>query len=126
MKEFEVLLTNQDGKYGTEAWEKSLTAANGAYHLFELIYLDDRKLTGEDTIDLINVGPKFVTSVVEAAKVANQLDEEASDFSEAEKAKLLTLAGVNIQKPGYQKILKGILEIVDGIAEIGNPDNPID
>lgn len=124
MKDFQILLENQDGQYGTEAWEKLIAAGNNSYNLFDLVYLDDRKITSEDAIDAIAVGPKVVTSIIEAARSANQLDEEAGDFSEAEKGKLLAKMGQNVNKPGYIKILKGIMEIVDGISEIHNQNNP--
>ena len=124
MNVLESLISDQQGQYGTEAWEKLITAGNDSYGLFELVYLDDQKITADDAIDAISVGPKVVTSIMAAAKAANQLDEEASDFSEAEKQKLLEMIGTNVQKPGYQKILKGIMEIVDGISEIRNPNNP--
>lgn len=114
-----------EGKYGIDSIKSTVKAANTAYDLFEAVYLDDRKFGRDDWFDLASGGPKLAIDVIEAGNKAELLDEEIGDLSEAEKEELLALSGERIEKPAYQKILKGLLEITDGIAELKNPDNPV-
>lgn len=113
-----------NGQYGIDSLQKVVVAANRTYDLFDAVYLDDKKLAADDITDVITLGPNVVSSVVEAAKGFNQVDEEITDLSEAEKSVLITLAGDRIHKPAYIKILKGLLDITDGVSELVNAENP--
>jgi len=114
-----------DGKYGIDSTTAAVEAANTAYDLFADVYLDDRSWGRDDWFDLASGAPKLAIAVIDAGNKAELLDEELGDLSEAEKTTLLNLAGERIKHPAYRKILKGTLEIVDGIAELKNPDNPV-
>jgi len=114
-----------NGKYGIEASTKAVLAANNIYDLGAVTYLDDKEWKQDDWVDLISKGPGTIQSVITAANSFDELDEELLDLSEAEKSALVALAGNRIKKPGYAKILKGIFELIDGVAELKNPDNPV-
>lgn len=113
-------------KYGIEAWKNLIAAANSLYDLVDAIYLDDYDFKSDDLIDLVGRGPETATRIIAAAKTANQLDDEAGDFTESEKTELVTLAGERFQKPAYAKILRGVADIADGVSELINPANPTD
>ncbi|MEO0337587.1 MAG: hypothetical protein AAF242_00080 [Bacteroidota bacterium] len=114
-----------NGQYGIENLNKGVDAANGMYDLFEKIYLDDRKFKGDDYIDLIGMGPQVAQRIIVAANGANQIGNEITDLSEAEKAQIVARAGERIEKPGYLKLLRGVLELVDGVSELKNDQNPV-
>jgi len=122
MNKFQNNLPN--GQYGIESLEKVVDAANDMYDLVDLTYGDDKKWGQDDWLDVIGKGPSAIQSVIRAANEKDNLDEEILDLSEVEKATLVSRAGERINKPGYLKVFRGILEIVDGISELKNPDNP--
>lgn len=115
-----------DGKFGIDSIRNGINAANSVYDLFEAVYLDDKKFSNDDIFDLIGKGPAVVQAVIKAAGTAKDIGKEALDLSEAEKAQIMQLSGSRINKPGYVKILRGVLDIVDGVGELKNPDNPVD
>jgi len=116
--------TQASGQYGITSLKNLANAANSLYDLFDAIYLDDRKLGPDDLADAFRLGPAVLNSVMAAANTANQLDEELTDLSEAEKAELAALAGARLKRPGYVKIVKGLLELTDGVSELLNAENP--
>ena len=113
-----------NGKYGIESLKKAVTATNNIFDLINVTYNDDKKVNQDDLVDFIALGPNAVQSVVQAVNARQDMDEELFDLSENEKIQLVQLAGGRANKPGYQKILKGILEIIDGASELKNPENP--
>lgn len=115
-----------NGKHGIEALSSLITAANRTYDLFAAAYLDDKKIDVSDLNDAITLGPGVVAAIVSAARSSSRLGEEITDLSEAEKSQILALAGSRLNRPGYMKILKGMLEMTDGISELINADNPTD
>ena len=117
-------ILQENGQYGIEGLTSAIDAANSVYDLVDVVYLDDKKFTSDDLIDLVGQGPTTIQKIVKAANLAKQFDEEITDLSEAEKEALQAKAGEWLKSPGYQKILKGVLEMVDGISELQNPNNP--
>jgi len=115
-----------DGRYGVDSTLAGVTAANDTYDLFEKVYLDDRKLGADDLNDAILLGPRAATSIIAAANKAKNLGNELTDLSDSEKELIIATAGERINKPGYIKILKGVLELTDGVSELVNPANPKD
>jgi len=114
------------GQYGIDATKKGVDAGIAVYDLFKAVYLDDKKFGNDDLIDLVSMGPVAISKVISAAAVAGNLGKELGDLSEGEKAEIRTLVGSRVNKPGFQKIVKGILEITDGVSEMLNADNPTD
>ncbi len=115
-----------ENKYGIESWKNLFSAADAAWGLVELTYLDDRKFASDDLIDLVTVGPKVITEVIKAAGTSKDLGKEATDLTEGEKAELTALFGDKIKNPAYMKIFRGLADVADGISEAINPANPTD
>lgn len=112
------------GKYGIDSTRKVVEAGNSLYDLVAATYLDDRQFKQDDLLELISQGPAVATKVIAAAGSFGNVDEEIQDLDEGEKLELASLVGARFKHPGYSKIIKGLFEIVDGISEITNPENP--
>jgi hypothetical protein len=115
---------NPDGQYGTEALEAVGDAALAIYDLVDAVYLDDGVLNASDLVDAALIGPKVVSAVTTAIESGSMVGKEATDLSEAEKARLQLKYGDRIQNPGFNKIFKGVLQIVDGASELIGEGNP--
>ena len=116
----------ENGKYGIEALTAATNAANRIYDLVKAVWLDDFGWQTNDWFDLINGGPKLAMALTEVARKSGQIGDEITDLSEAEKEELKSLAGERLKDLRYLKIYDGMLNIVDGIAELRNADNPVD
>lgn len=114
-----------DGRFGIESTLAGVKAANDMYDLFEAVYLDDKKLGSDDLNDAIVYGPRAAQSVIAAANGGKLIGKELTDLSENEKSRIIAVAGERVNKPGYIKILKGVLEMTDGVAELVKPENPV-
>jgi hypothetical protein len=114
-----------NGAYGIDALSKAVTLANTIYDLVDKVYFDDKKFSIDDLFDVATIGPGLVGQGQAFAVVANQIDEEITDLSEAEKAQLNAIAGERLKDPSYRKVVSGILDVIDGIAEKLNPVNPV-
>lgn len=115
-----------DGVYGISTLLGVTGIANSFYDLYDRVLLDDGKVTFEDASDLLLLGPAIFRQVQEVAKNADQLGKEITDLSEGEKVRLVDAAGARVDNPSYLKIYDGILNIIDGIAELGKDANPVD
>lgn len=113
-----------NGAYGIGALTKIVDSANKLWDLTKAVYMDDKKITGEDFADIIALSPGVVSSIVSASKEFHLVDNEITDLSETEKNTLLALIGNRIENPSYMKIVKGLLDITDGISELVNSENP--
>jgi hypothetical protein len=117
---------SNNGEYGTSALEAVIDTANILYDGYDQIVADDGVVNANDFPDVFTVGTRLFGSVSSLVPQAGQLDEEILDLSEAEKNLLAAKAGERINNPGYKKIISGLLDIVDGIAEQINANNPVD
>lgn len=122
----EEVLINNNGKYGIEALIAATKAANRIYDLVKAVWIDDPGWQTNDWFDLINGGPALAIAMTNVARKSGDLGKEITDLSEAEKQQLLDLAGERVQDTRYLKIYDGMLNIVDGIAELRNAENPVD
>ena len=75
---------------------------------------------------MATIGPGLVKQGQEFRVVAGQVGQEITDLSEAEKISLRAVAGARVEDPSYEKIFYGMLEVIDGVAEKFNPENPVD
>ena len=115
-----------DGDYGISTLLGVTNLANSIYDLYERVIGDDGKITLEDASDFLVLGPGLFRGASEVAKGADQLGKEVTDLSEGEKARLLSAAGTRLKNPSYLKIYDGVLNIIDGLAELAKESNPVD
>ena len=120
----DIFAPSTNGKYGIDGLKAGIQLANTIDNLVEHTYRDDQKLDASDLFDVASFGPALISQGSAFATKVGQLDEELLDLSEAEKTELKELSGGRLEKPGYRKILSGALDILDGIAELINVDNP--
>jgi hypothetical protein len=119
-----VELLNTDGKYGIDALIAVTNAANRGYDLAKAVWVDDPGWQTSDWFDLVNGGPRLAIAITEVIRQSGNILDEATDLSEAEKEALISLAGERVKDARYLKIYNGLLNVLDGIAELRKPDNP--
>ena len=113
-----------NGQYGIDALESVFETGNAIFDGYAAVYADDGKINADDLPDAFRIGPPLYAAVSKLASKASMLDEQVTDLSEGEKARLVDIAGDRIESPGYRKIIRGLLEVVDGASEIGKPRQP--
>ena len=118
-------IISANGQYGIEGLEALIDTGVAVQRGYQLVIADDGKVDVNDAPDLFIFGPPLFGALARVAAKRKDLGKEAIDLSEAEKARLNERAGGQLHKPAFQKILRGLLDMTDGVTELTNPENPV-
>lgn len=106
--------------YGIEAIKAGFETAEGLYNLYDAVYLDDKKINGEDLVDLVRLGPGVATDMVKFVNKAKDLGKEWDDLSDEELTELFASIDDLPVDPHLEKIVKSLLQLsvdIDRYAE---------
>ncbi len=101
---------NPQNQYGIEAFTAGAETAEDLWKLYEAIYLDDRKVNGEDLVDLVRLGPAAGASLVQFINKAGQLGKEWDDLTDEE---LAQLEQILIEKVGNTDLREAIRHLLN-------------
>lgn len=114
-------------KQGIDAILTGIDTAEDLYKLYDAIYLDDKKVNGEDLVDLVRLGPAAGASLVQFVNRARDLGKEWDDLSNEE---LAEIDGLLIEKVGNTDLRDAIKHLLnfsvalDRLAEQRKPNTP--
>jgi hypothetical protein len=112
-----------DGKFGTDGIMAAVDLANTIYDGYSDV-TEDGKVDVNDSFVLFSIGPRLLSAGKKLYEHRADIDDELTDLSEGEKTRIVTRAGQRIEDPAYVKILRGALDITDGVSELAGKGGP--
>jgi hypothetical protein len=118
---------NPQNQYGIEAFAAGADTAEDLWKLYDAIYLDDRKVNGEDLVDLVRLGPAAGASLVQFINKAGQLGKEWDDLTDEELAQLDQILIEKVGNTDLRDAIKHLLNFsvaIDRLTEQRKPNTP--
>jgi hypothetical protein len=118
---------NPQNQYGIEAFTAGAETAEDVWKLYDAIYLDDRKVNGEDLADLVRFGPAAGASLVQFINKAGQLGKEWDDLTDEELAQLDQILIEKVGNADLRDAIKHLLNFsvaIDRLVEQRKPNTP--
>lgn len=112
---------------GIGAFIAGFEAGDKVFDLYEAVYLDDKKINGDDLTDVITKGPAAATSLIAFVNQAKNIGKEFDDLSDSELAELKSRFGSKVDDPNFQLLFNSLLGAavaIDRIAEGTKKDDP--
>lgn len=118
---------NTQNQFGIDAFAAGAEASEDLWKLYEAIYLDDRKVNGEDLVDLVRLGPAAGASLVQFINKAGQLGKEWDDLSDEELAEIDAILIEKVGNTDLRDAIKHLLNFsvaIDRLSERRKPNTP--
>ena len=106
--------------YGIDSFKAGFNASDKLYTLYDKVYLDDRKINGDDLVDAIQFGPVAATALIDFINKAKNIGKEWDDLDDQELQELQNEFGDRINDPNWQQLFNSLLGVsvaIDRIAE---------
>lgn len=107
-------------KFGIEGILAGKEVGLSLFELYEAVYLDDKKINGNDLVDLVRLGPAVATDLVAFVNKAKDLGKEWDDLSDEELDQLDAQIDEVVEDPNLRRGVKALIELsvsIDRYAE---------
>ena len=105
---------------GIDAFIAGFDAGEKLNTLYKAVYLDDKKINGDDLVDVIQYGPAAATAIIAFFNKAKDLPKQFDDLDDNEIAQLRAKFGSKVDNPNWQKLFNGLVDVsvaIDRLSE---------
>jgi hypothetical protein len=110
----------QPQQVGISAFIAGFEAGEKIKVFYDKVYLDDRKINGDDLVDVIQYGPATATAIIGFVNEAKNIPKQFDDLDDQEMAQLRARFGEKVDNPNWQLLFNSLLGLsvaIDRLAE---------